>query len=361
MSDIAKKKNIETPEIEENMLISWFESKFGYLKPHYKTIAIVAGLLVLAGIVGAILMKANRENYAAQWNDLNLAVTEFANDQNVDHLTEMAKINENTPAGLWALQIAGDQELNLGLTKMSNPSRFPKDDPDDLRNTAIRHVKTAKKTFQQILDSSGKRSPLLEQRTVFSMARATESLGEFDEAKKYYTQLIDSAPESEFVDRAKLGVARASNERLVAFYDEFSTTKMQVAPGVTLPDGELPDIDFPDVEIPEPPVKETETVTPEKETEDSEETGDADSEMKDKETDPETKKESDETTESEKAETKKTEKEDSKKEEPVEENAGEETKGSGEKKTEEKKTEGGSEDENDQLVQNFSFYLGTNR
>lgn len=237
----------QTPEIEENMLVTWFERKFGFLKPHYNLIGLVTVLLLLACVLGAILYNASRESYAAQWNQLHLSITNTFNDNKTDHLTDMAAELPGTEASLWALQLAGDNELSMGLFKLTNPSNFPNEDSDNLRTTALRHIKTAKENFLQILESQTNRPDMLEVRTVFSLARASESLGEWDNAMKYYNQLLEFAPESQFADYARRGIARVSNPDFVAFYDEFRSSKVGVAPGITLPEDQEPDIGFPEI------------------------------------------------------------------------------------------------------------------
>ncbi len=243
MSDKSK----QTPEIEENMLVSWFESKFAFLQPHYKVIGLVSAILVLACVLGAILYQTNADTYASQWNQFNLALTNFANDQKTDHLTSMADEIPGTQASLWALQLAGDQELNMGLARLTNPSRFPEEDIDDLRPNAIRMIEKAQANFEKVLASGINRPDHLQVRTAFSLARALESLGQWDESNKYYKQVVEFAPEGEFSAKAKRGVVRTSDSTLQAFYDNFRTSKIGIAPGITLPEDDEPNIGFPDL------------------------------------------------------------------------------------------------------------------
>ena len=253
----------QTPEIEENLLVAWFERKFGFLKPHYNLIGLITLLVVLACILGAVLYNVNRENYASQWNQLNLSFTNFANDGKTEHLTNMAAELPGTDAALWALQFAGDTELSMGLNKMTNPSRFPNEDSDTLRATALRQIKKAKDTYLEILEAPN-RPDMLEIRTVFALARACESLGEWDNAIKYYNQLVEFAPESEFASFARRGIARVSNPDFVAFYDDFRNSKVGVAPGITLPEDQEPDISFPEIgEVGDENPTQPETTNPE--------------------------------------------------------------------------------------------------
>lgn len=243
--------NDKEAELEQNLLVSWFEDRFGFLKPYYKTIATCSGLIFLAVILGVIIFKYNRDAYASQWNQLNLSVTNWSYDRNTSHLTDLAEQMPDVPASLWALQLAGDFDMSEGLSMLANPlqARDSEGKPlaaERVRSDAIKKIRKAQESYQKVLESSAKRSPMLEHRTVFSLGYAAETLGEWDDAKKYFSQIVDSAPDSEFLDAAKAGLNRIGNKDLVAFYDNFRNRKMGPAPGIELdrrPDTFFPDID----------------------------------------------------------------------------------------------------------------------
>ena len=100
MSDATKQKIDEGTE--ENMLVSWFETRFGFLKPHYKTIAIVAGLLVLAAILFMFLQKMKRDNYASQWQGFNQSFCNTLMDGKPSHLTDLAEQFPDAVSSNWA-------------------------------------------------------------------------------------------------------------------------------------------------------------------------------------------------------------------------------------------------------------------
>lgn len=236
----------ETPEIEENMLVSWFEGRFGFLKPHLKMIGMVTGVLILACVIGAVLYQARAENYAAQWNQLHLADTNYGVDRDTDHYVSMADDIPDSQASLWALLKAGSEDLASGQDRLTNPSRYLNDEVEDLRADAVGMVEKAKTNLLRILESGNRRSKDLETRTVYCLARASETLGQWDDAKKYFEQLQDYAPGTTFAEDAEKGLARVTNPVLQAFYDNFRTSKVGVAPGVTLPENDL-DISFPEM------------------------------------------------------------------------------------------------------------------
>jgi tetratricopeptide (TPR) repeat protein len=86
-------------------------------------------------------------------------------------------------------------------------------------------------------------------RSTFSLAYAHESLGEFEEARKLYQQLVEQAPDSAFGQAAQRGLHRCTDPSFAIVYDRFKEWEdpFAVAPGET--PSEKPDISFP--EIPE--------------------------------------------------------------------------------------------------------------
>ena len=232
----ATKQNIDEGT-EENMLVSWFETRFGFLKPHYKTIAIVAGLLVLAAILFMFLQKMKRDNYASQWQGFNQSFCNTLMDGKPSHLTDLAEQFPDAISSNWAMQIAGDITLREGLAVLGTE-----------RDQAIKKIKKAKSHYQAVVDSKVKKTPMLEKRSVFGLAYALESLGEFDQASEYYAQLVES-DDTVFADAAQRGLSRSKNPSLTKFYADFEAAKMGMAPGVRLAD--RPSIEFPAFDLPE--------------------------------------------------------------------------------------------------------------
>ena len=232
----ATKPNIEEG-IEENMLVSWFETRFGFLKPHYKTIAIVGGLLIVGVILFMFLQKMRSENYAAQWGSFNQAFSNTMMDGKATHLTDLADQFPDAVSSNWAMVIAGDITMREGLGTLATN-----------RESALKKIKKAKSHYQAVVDSKIEKTPMLEERSVFGLAYALESLGKFEEAGDYYEQLIEQTEEdSVFFEAATRGLARTKDPALVNFYASFESKKMGIAPGVRLAD--RPKIEFIEVDL----------------------------------------------------------------------------------------------------------------
>ncbi len=201
------------------------------------------GLFVIFGLLGLIavtlFIDSRRQAVSEPWQELTLAQAGFANSGNVDRLTQVASTHPDTPAAMWALQSAGDYQLRQGIYQLRED-----------REAGFALIKKSKESFQQVLDApASAKSSNIQQASIFSMAYASESLGQFDEAAKYYTQLIEEAPNSHFAGAAKRGAARSTNPEFAAAFEKFkSFEEIGDAPGPNVPD--RPKIDFPEFEMP---------------------------------------------------------------------------------------------------------------
>ena len=224
---------IVTPERGEN------DELMDKLRPYLTQIGIAVILGLLALIAITLFINSRQQSVSAPWQELTAAQSEFAISGNVDRLTQVASQHPDTAAAMQALQTAGDFQLRQGLDQLQTD-----------RDTGFGSIQKAKESYQQMLDApKSAKTPSLQQSSVFAMAYACESLGEFDDAAKYYTQLIEEAPESHFVADAKRGVARSTNPEFAAAYKKFREYEpLGDAPGPNVPT--RPEIDFPEIDVP---------------------------------------------------------------------------------------------------------------
>ena len=222
------------PERSEN------DEMMDSLRPYLTQIglAVILGLLALIAIT--LFINSRQQGASAPWRELSIAQTEFSISGNVDRLTQVASQYPDTAAAMWALQSAGDFQLRQGIDQLATD-----------RDKGFKLIKKSQESYQQILDAPvSAKSSDIQQSSVFAMAYANESLGQFDEAAKYYTQLIEEAPDSHFASDAKRGVARSTNPDFVAAYKKFKEFEpLGDAPGPNVPT--RPEIDFPEVQVPE--------------------------------------------------------------------------------------------------------------
>ena len=229
------KQKLDEKALKENELISWGEKQLGSLQPYWQQIvlAIALGFLAFIAIAYFVENKASRE--AAKWQDLSTSIWNSENTNDISDLTYFAQEYPNDAAGLWALQLAADYELRSGI------QQFTVD-----RKAGLDKVKKAVGLYQQVVDSNAKKTTMLQRRSVFGLAYAAESAGDFETARKYYQQVIDEGEKGPFFEAATRGLQRSTSDAYVAIFNKFRDWEdaSGIAPGPVLPS--RPDISFPD-------------------------------------------------------------------------------------------------------------------
>ena len=221
-------------------------------QPYWSHIALGLLICILAWVIISYLWQNSRDAAAAPSRQLADAMQQFNVTSNVDSLKQMKTDYPNAIATNWAMLIAGDYELNRGLSQYASD-----------REGAIRLIKRSKESFQEIVDSpSTSKTTMQQRRSMFSLAYANESLGEFEEAKSLYQRVLDEAPDSIFTESARRGLERSSDPDFEKVYKEFADYKpeSEEAPGVAVPDA--PDIDFPAIDLPKEEPADTSSTKP---------------------------------------------------------------------------------------------------
>jgi tetratricopeptide (TPR) repeat protein len=224
--------NQHTQELEKNELVEWANSKFGHLKPHLGKILLVFVLIVVLGFAFAYYRYLQSELYAAQWRQLQMAIHGQMVTSETSDYAVMAEQYPDAKASMWAMQLAGDSQLRQGLSRLISD-----------RNAALKELGKAKASYGKILESKVEITPMLRQRALYTMAYTCESMGEFDEAKKYYGELVEKVPDSAFAKQADRALERLADPAIRKVWEEFKT--VGTAPGEGLPTA--PDISFPEI------------------------------------------------------------------------------------------------------------------
>ncbi len=230
------KQKQQDNEMVDNDLVSYLETKVGHLKPYWSHITLAVCLVVLAIIGSFYLMEQTRAAEASKWRDVSIAFQNYRNTTNNESLKQLAEELPDDKAGMWSLIYAADAEVRSGLNDFLTD-----------RNSGFDKLKKAQGFYQQILDSKADVSPMLQRRATLGLAYAYESSGDFNNAEKYYQQIVDLGEESPFYEGAKRGVERSTDSELIKLFDKFRNYEPPIeeeAPGEGLP--QRPDISFPE-------------------------------------------------------------------------------------------------------------------
>lgn len=223
--------NQKTTELQKNELADWVEQKLGGLKPHSNMILLVVLAVLLLLLVGGFWYNARENARSLPWRALQSA--QISHDL-TGQTSEFEQVYENFPdsmASLWALQISGDADLAGGLSKLVTD-----------REGALKQIDRARKSLEKIRESTLPAIPdLLQERSLFSLAYAYESLGRFEDATRVFQRLVDEHPDASIAIQVREALARLADPAFTAAFEKFAS--VGTAPGMKLP--AIPDISFP--------------------------------------------------------------------------------------------------------------------
>ena len=234
MSTSTRKK--EDNEVLDNELVSWLEEKFGHLKPYWSHIALGLCAIAAVAIAAAFLWDQSRQAEGDKWQQLSYAQHNYRRSMNNTPLIDFADQFPDDPAGMWALLFAADAEMRSGLADFSSD-----------RKAGFDKIGKAIESYRRIVDSTVSKSTMLQRRSLFGLAYALESNGDFDEATKIYEQLAEFGDETPFAETVKRALERTTNEKFAKLFQDFRNYEdmPEEAPGMTLPP--RPDISFPEL------------------------------------------------------------------------------------------------------------------
>ena len=196
-------------DLQTNELADWIGTQIEAVKPYSQYI--VGGAIAIALVIGLFIMTTSQQRQKKEeaWNDYFAAIHE----RSPDKLAKVAQNHPTTVAAQWASQVAGNIYLNEGISELTSD-----------RETAVETLEKAKKSFEAVLKSSDVK-PLLRQKAQFGLAQVYESLGEIEDAKKYYKQVAEAAGEGAFGRLATDGITRLEDPSAPDFYELLATYK----------------------------------------------------------------------------------------------------------------------------------------
>ncbi len=203
-------------------------------EPYIKPVLWGMGIF-LAALIGVAFWRYRAESRVAnQWREFSTSYFETAINRAPDSMSQFSERFPATPAGLAAEQIAGDILLRNGLSKQIVDKDKSRED-----------IEAARKRFEKVIDGSPEKAGLMYERAVYSLAYSHESLGNCDDATRWYGDLVKN-PSSPFAELAQRGVDRCKLAKSVGFFAALDSIEMEIleaAPDVGLP--ERPDITYP--------------------------------------------------------------------------------------------------------------------
>jgi tetratricopeptide (TPR) repeat protein len=198
-------------ELEENELAESTGALMERVRPHLRTLAFAALAAVGAAAAWSLISAQKIAARERSWDECMAAMAQG----DVDRLAEVIRRHPDTSAARWSQMLLAESAIAEGSQQLfGDPAR------------GRTRLEQAEQIYTEIL--AGRPSGLVAERAVFGLAKARESLGRIDEARRGYEALVQEYPRSAVREMAEQRIAALGRGSSREWYDWFST---QVAEG----------------------------------------------------------------------------------------------------------------------------------
>lgn len=223
-------------ELEQNELADRLAQAMDSVGPYSKhiVISIVALLAVIIGwrLYATSIKSRDEAAWSAYFEALNFRDLDTGGQKlKVSKLKEVLDKRDysGTPAMAWTRLALADVLLDEGIDQLFNVSRPEGED----------NIAAAKKNYEKLLKEEipkldARNARLIKERATIGLAKAQESLGDVDDAKKTYEQAEKDFPLSAYKGYAKERATELAKPAAAEFYDWF---RQQEPKRATMPGG----------------------------------------------------------------------------------------------------------------------------
>lgn len=180
---------------------------------------VAAGLILLLVLVWRYFSASAEESASARW----LEWDKLTSPKELEKFAENKDAQEHMPGRLARLAEAR-RALYEGLRNLGDPV---------VRTEAQKNIRKAADLYDKLADELADQ-PLLHQQVLMDAAKAHESLGEIDQARKFYQQLAQKYAKTSLGEEAskqdKRVEAAEQNGDLKALRDEYNSSSAAAAP-----------------------------------------------------------------------------------------------------------------------------------
>jgi hypothetical protein len=204
----------ERKQLQKNDLVAGIEKLMTTVKEGPSNNAVMYTTLTVIGVALVVILVTtwiyftNESTSAAalRWEDLNSINSANAWSVNPDELERFAKDPKNvgTPQARLA-------RFELARYWMQDARKLASD-PFLARAEAISNVKKGRDLYKELANESGDMPPQA-QEALMGAAKGSETIGEIDEARKYYEKLQKEYPQSVYGQEAAKQLKRLSDNK----------------------------------------------------------------------------------------------------------------------------------------------------
>jgi hypothetical protein len=195
-------------ELEENDLAESTVAIVDRVRPHLRTIALAVGAAAVGLAAWTVVSSQQAASRGQSWDACMVALSEG----NPERLTDVIRRYPGSPAAQWSQLMMADAAIGEGTQLLFID-----------RERARQRLDSAVGIYGGLLAERPR--GLIAERAVFGLAKARESLGQLEEARRGYEAVVAEYPESAVRGIAENRIAALSRESTRQWYDWFDGWK----------------------------------------------------------------------------------------------------------------------------------------
>jgi predicted negative regulator of RcsB-dependent stress response len=195
-------------ELEDNDLAESTVALVDRIRPHLRTIALALGGAMAALAAWTVVSSQQAASQSQSWDACMAALSEG----NPERLTDVIRRYPGSAAGQWSQLMMADGAMAEGTQLLFVD-----------RERARQRLDSAIGIYTGLLAERPR--SLIAERAVFGLAKARESLGQLEEARRGYETIVAEYPESAVRSIAENRIAALSRESTRQWYDWFDGWK----------------------------------------------------------------------------------------------------------------------------------------
>lgn len=198
-------------ELQQNWLADRVARFAQDAKPYAKAVGgAILAVLVLVGTYIYLNKRAEAEQ-ANAWERTWHALYSDSKDRQFE-LRSIAESAPHSPAGLWAQLYLADQELVSGVNSLFTE-----------KSAGLNDIRSALDGYQAV--QAAATDPFLQQRALYGIGRAQESLNQLDKARAAFEQIMKNYGDGPYAVRAKRELDVLNRDQAKSFYDWFASVQ----------------------------------------------------------------------------------------------------------------------------------------
>lgn len=195
-------------ELEDNDLAESTVAVVERLRPHFTTIALGIAAAAVGLAAWTIVSSQQAASRSQSWDACMMALSEG----NAERLADVIRRYPGSAAAQWSQLMMADAAIGEGTQLLFID-----------RERARQRLESAVGTYSGLLAERPR--GLIAERAVFGLAKARESLGQLEEARRGYETVVAEYPESAVRGIAENRIAALSRESTRQWYDWFDGWK----------------------------------------------------------------------------------------------------------------------------------------